>query len=93
MVMLTFFLLLSSLSNHANGGAVEIDVCHMLVPVPQQGAGPGVGVGPGAAAQPGSVRRPTVPVESCQDRDAPACSEIFKYEAGEIRVLADNLLP
>lgn len=86
MRMLACLLVLASLCNLANGGAVEIDVCHMFVPVPPQGAR--------VPAQPAVVRKPTVPVENCQDRDVLACPEIFKYDpAADMQVLANNLMP
>lgn len=56
---------------------MAIDVCSMVVPVAGQNP----------------VRRPSLPVENCQDRDPPACFEIFKYGNGEDQIPAQNLVP
>lgn len=42
---------------------------------------------------PNFVRRPSVLVDNCQDRDPPACFEIFKLENADIAVYAQNLMP
>lgn len=39
------------------------------------------------------VQRPSVPVDNCQDRDAPACFEIFKHDVADVAVYAQNLMP
>ncbi|VDN60937.1 unnamed protein product [Dracunculus medinensis] len=59
-----------------------------------QGAGAGVGVPPvpGNAGQQRFVHRPIVPVDNCHDRDPAACFEIFKYDAGDAQVPAENLV-
>lgn len=82
--MFTFLLVLASLYNLANAGAADIDVCSVLVPVVAGG-------NQAAGAQ--FVRRPSVPVENCYDRDAPACFEIFKYDNNEMQIIADNRVP
>lgn len=77
MALFTLLLVLASLCHFASGGAMAIDVCSMVVPVAGQNP----------------VRRPSLPVENCQDRDPPACFEIFKYGNGEDQIPAQNLVP
>lgn len=74
MTMLAYLFVLTSLCNFANGDEKVIDVCVKFVPDVQNG----------------HKRRPTVPVENCQDRDA-ACSQIFNIANND--VYAQNLMP
>lgn len=74
MTMLAYLFVLTSLCNFANGEDKEINVCVKFVPDVQNG----------------HKRRPTVPVENCQDRDA-ACSQIFNIANNA--VYAQNLMP
>lgn len=76
--MLISLLILAKLYTFADGTAVDLNVCFMFIP--------------GPAGDP--VRRPTVPVENCQDRDPTACFEIFKPDDNNLgQVLADNRMP
>ncbi|VDN60940.1 unnamed protein product [Dracunculus medinensis] len=76
MAVFTLLLVLASLCHFANGGAMTIDVCSVVVVAGQN-----------------PVRRPSLPVENCQDRDPPACFEIFKYGNDEDQIPAENLVP
>ncbi|VDN54095.1 unnamed protein product [Dracunculus medinensis] len=79
MTMIAHLIILISFCNLVNGDEVDLGVCVKLLPTGQN--------------PPNNIkRRPSVPVENCQDRDM-ACPEIFKFEQNVGMRLANNLKP
>ncbi|VDN54096.1 unnamed protein product [Dracunculus medinensis] len=74
--MITYLLILVLLCNFASGDEVDLEICVKSV----------------RDSQNALKRRPSVPVQNCQDRDM-ACPEIFKFTADAGMKLANNLNP
>ncbi|VDN54293.1 unnamed protein product [Dracunculus medinensis] len=79
MTIIAYLIILTSFCNLISGDEVDLNVCVKFVPT-----------GPNPPNN--MKRRPSVPVQNCQDRDM-ACPEIFKFMPNNGVVLANNLKP